>query len=187
LIEIDEKKLYLFEDNQLIKKYPIASGMRNMPSPIGTWRIKEKGEWGKAFGGHWMGLDVPWGIYGIHGTRREDSIGRAASHGCIRMFNKDISELYHIVPLDTLVIISNGPFGSFGSGFRNLKPGDTGADVYAVQGRLKELNYFKGNVSGIYGKDLERSLNKFQADKKLKVKYTITKEDYEAMGFSEFE
>lgn len=186
-IEIDEKKLYLFKDGQLIKNYPIASGMRNMPSPIGTWKITDKGEWGKGFGGHWMGLNVPWGSYGIHGTTREDSIGWAASHGCIRMFKKDISELYHMVPLGTLVIIRNGPFGPFGTGFRNLKPGDRGADVFAVQERLKELRYFKGYISGIYGKDLKNAVYRFQADNNLEIKNTITQEDYDAMGFEEFE
>lgn len=187
LIEIDEKKLYLLEDGKLIKKYPIASGMKNLPSPIGTWKIIDKGEWGKGFGGHWMGLDVPWGTYGIHGTTREDSIGSAASHGCIRMYNKDIKELYKIVPLDTLVIINNGPFGSFGTGFRSLKPGDRGADVLAVQERLKELRYYKGNMTGIFGEDLKNAVHRFQADKNLEIKNTITREDYDAMGLREFE
>jgi hypothetical protein len=187
LIEIDEKRLYLFEDGQNIKKYSISSGMRNLPSPIGTWKIVDKGKWGKAFGGHWMGLDVPWGTYGIHGTTREESIGSAASHGCIRMFNKDARELYNIVPLGTLVIIKNGPFGPFGTGFRNLKPGDRGADVLAVQERLKELGYFEGNVSGIFGEDLKNAVLRFQKDKNLEVKNTITRKDYDALGFREFE
>ena len=187
LIEIDEKKLYLFEDSQLIEKYPIASGMQNTPSPIGTWKIKDKGKWGKGFGGHWMGLDVPWGNYGIHGTTREDSIGSAASHGCIRIYYKDIKELYNIVPLGTKVIINNGPYGPFGTGFRKLKPGDRGADVLAVQERLKELRYFEGKASGIYGEELKNAVHRFQADNNLKVKNTITREDYEAMGLSEFE
>jgi hypothetical protein len=187
LIEIDEKKLYLIEDSHLIKKYPIASGMQDMPSPIGTWKIMDKGKWGNSFGGHWMGLDVPWGTYGIHGTSSEYSIGSAASHGCIRMYNKDVKELYNTVPLDTTVIISNGPYGPFGTGFRKLKPGDRGADVLAVQERLKELRYFEGKLSGIYEEDLRNALHRFQEDNNLKVKYTITREDYNAMGFREFE
>jgi len=187
LIEIDEKKLYLFEDDKLKKSYPIASGKPSMPSPIGTWKIVNKGKWGKGFGGHWMGLNVTWGTYGIHGTTREESIGRAASHGCIRMYNRDAKELYNIVPQGTVVIIRNGPFGPFGTGFRNLNPGDRGADVLVVQERLKELNYYKGNVNGIYGEDLKRAVHTFQANKKLKVKNSITREDYYAMGFIEFE
>ncbi len=187
LIEIDEKKLYLFEDAKLIKKYPIASGKPGWPSPIGQWKITEKDRWGEEFGGRWMGLDVIWGKYGIHGTTKEGSIGRAASHGCIRMYNKDIRELYAIVPVGTVVIIKNGPFGPFGSGFRSIKPGDRGADVLAVQQRLKELGYFDGQESGIFEDNLKHALYKFQAENKLKIKNTITREDYNAMGFWEFE
>mgnify|MGYP000044192438 CR=1 FL=1 len=186
-IEIDEKRLYLYEGGQLIKDYPIASGKRDTPSPIGTWKITDKDKWGEGYGGHWMRLDVPWGTYGIHGTTRAGSIGRAASHGCIRMFNKDIRELYEMVPVGTQVIIRNGPYGPFGMGFRNIRPGDRGADVLAVQERLKELHYYKGNADGIYGDILKKAVHSFQADRKLNVKNTITHEDYDAMGLIEFE
>lgn len=187
LIEIDEKKLYLFEDDSLIKSYPIASGTQSMPSPIGTWKITNKGKWGKGFGGYWMGLNVTWGTYGIHGTTREDSIGSAASHGCIRMYRKDAKELYNTVPQGTVVIIRNGLFGPFGTGFRNLEPGDRGADVLVVQQRLKELHYFNGKMTGIFGEDLKNAVHNFQADNNLEVKNAITRKDYNAMGFIEFE
>ena len=187
LIQIDEKKLYLYKDKNLIKEYPIASGKDGWPSPIGKWKIISKSDWGEGFGGRWMGLDVRWGRYGIHGTTRENTIGRSASHGCIRMYKKDIKELYALVPHGTTVIINNGPFGPFGTGFRDLAPGDRGADVLAVQGRLKALGYFNGYESGIYGDDLKRALNKFQKDNSLEIKHTITRDDYHAMGFREFE
>ncbi len=187
LIQIDEKKLYLYEDGTCIKQYPIASGRPHLPSPIGDWEITDKGKWGKSFGGRWLGLNVKWGNYGIHGTTNPTSIGRAASHGCIRMFNNDIKELYEIVPVGTPVIIRNGPFGPFGTGFRNLKPGDRGADVMAVQARLKTLGYFTGEETGIYENNLKIALCKFQKDHNLNIKHTITLQDYNAMGFSEFE
>lgn len=187
LIYIEEKKLYLFENNQCIKTYSIASGKRESPSPIGEWEIVEKQDWGEGFGGRWLGLNVIWGKYGIHGTSRENTIGRAASHGCIRMFNRDVKELYDIVTIGTPVIIRDGPFGPFGRGFRDLIPGDRGADVLAVQQRLKSLGYFSGKESGIYEGDLQRALYDFQRDRQLKVKYTITDEDYLAMGFKELE
>jgi len=186
-IEIDEKKLYLYEDGQIVKSYPIASGTWDMPSPIGTWRITNKGKWDKRYGEHWMGLNVPWGTYGIHGTSKAGSIGQAASHGCIRMYNTDVSELYDMVPIGTEVIIRNGPFGPFGIGFRDLKPGDRGADVLAVQERLKELGYYRGNADGIYGENLKKAVHRFQADQGLGVKNTITHGDYDAMGLIEFE
>jgi hypothetical protein len=187
LIQIDEKLLYLYKDGNCIRQYPIATGKKGWPSPIGKWKIVYKGDWGEGFGGRWMGLNVKWGNYGIHGTTKESSIGQSASHGCIRMFNKDIKELYDFVPVGTTVIIRNGPFGPFGTGFRELKPGDRGADVLAVQRRLKVLGYFKGNETGIYEDDLKHALYKFQEDNNLKIKYTITLPDYHAMGFKEFE
>lgn len=187
LIQIEEKTLYLFEGSKCIKQYLIASGKPGWPSPIGEWEIISKDKWGKEFGGRWLGLNVRWGNYGIHGTIKESSIGSSASHGCIRMFNKDIKELYDIVSIGTPVIIKNGPFGPFGTGFRILKPGDRGADVLAVQERLKKLGYFNGYESGIYEDDLKNALYKFQKENNLKIKHTITRIDYSTMGFKEFE
>jgi hypothetical protein len=187
MIYIEEKKLYLFKHNNCIKEYPIASGKRESPSPIGVWEIVEKKDWGEGFGGYWLGLNVLWGKYGIHGTTRESSIGHAVSHGCIRMLSKDIKELYNIVSIGTPVVIRDGDYGPFGTGFRRLKPGDRGADVLAVQQRLKALGYYKGKENGIYEDDLKQALYSFQKDNNLKVKYTITYEDYIAMGFDEFE
>jgi len=187
VIYIDEKKLYLLEGDECIRQYSIASGKSGYPSPIGQWKITSKGKWGEGFGGRWMGLNVPWGRYGIHGTTREGSIGSNASHGCIRMFRKDAKELYDLVPVGTKVIILNGSFGPFGNGFRSLKPGDRGADVYAVQQRLKALGYYNGSETGIYRDDLKYALHKFQKDRGLTVKDSITTTDYNAMGFVEFE
>jgi hypothetical protein len=43
--------------------------------------------------------------YGIHGTNVPESIGQAASHGCIRMRNEDIEALAPLVPVGTPVYI----------------------------------------------------------------------------------
>lgn len=186
-IEIEDKTLYLLQDGKCIREYPIASGKSGLPSPIGFWKIVEKSDWGEGFGGRWLGLNVPWGVYGIHGTIFSESVGSAASHGCIRMYNRDVQELYNLVPYGTPVVIVNGSFGPFGRGFDPINPGDRGADVMAIQQRLKDLGYFKGWVSGIYDDDLKYALHKFQKDYQLQIKNIITKNDFHAMGFSEFE
>lgn len=106
-IEIDTKKkvLKLFNDNAFIRQYPVTVGKHSTPTPLGHWRIIMKGLWGEQFGGYFMQLSVPLGIYGIHGTNKPWSIGKAVSHGCIRMYNNDAAELYNLVPIDTLVYI----------------------------------------------------------------------------------
>lgn len=91
-----------------------------------------------------MGLNVPWGNFGIHGTLDPYSVGWASSHGCIRMNNEDVAELYKIIPYGSKVIIVDGDYGEFGTGFRNLKSGMYGSDVMQIQKRLKELGFFKG-------------------------------------------
>lgn len=186
-IEVQDKTLYLLENGKCIKEYPIASGKSGLPSPLGCWKVVEKGDWGEGFGGRWMGLNVPWGIYGIHGTIFDESIGSAASHGCIRMLSEDVAELYRIVPTGTEVAIVNGPYGPFGRGFDEINPGDRGADVMAIQQRLKQLGFYKGELDGIYEDDLKNALHRFQRSVKLTADNTIDRQTWLAMGFREFE
>lgn len=91
-----------------------------------------------------MGLNVPWGKFGIHGTLDPYSVGWESSHGCIRMNNDDVAELYRIIPVGTKVVIANGSYGDFGTGFRDLKSGMYGSDVLQIQKKLKELGFFIG-------------------------------------------
>lgn len=181
-IDLTKCTLYFFKNGEQVRKYSIAIGTKENPSPIGVFKVIEKGKWGKGFGGRWMGLNVPWGIYGIHGTTKPSSIGRAASHGCIRMRNKDIVELYDMVKHGTVVEIYGGPFGPFGNGFRELRPGDTGSDVMEVQRNLQMKGYYKGYLSGYYGTDLERALNRFQKDNGLPISNVINAEMYKSLG-----
>jgi lipoprotein-anchoring transpeptidase ErfK/SrfK len=50
-------------------------------------------------------LTLRGGEYAIHGTDRPSSIGHFVSHGCIRMYNRDIVQLYRMVPVGTPVIV----------------------------------------------------------------------------------
>lgn len=181
IIYINEKLLYVIDldSNKLIKKYVVATGKAKTPSPIGSFRIIEKARWGGGFGSRWMGLNVPWGKYGIHGTNKPYSIGSNASHGCIRMRNKDVEELYDIVKHNTPVSLVRGHFGPFGNGFRTLQPGARGSDVSEVQKRLKMRGYYYGGIDGIYGDGMKRALVKFLKDNNMpitdKIGYSIYK------------
>ncbi|KXG77385.1 L,D-transpeptidase [Thermotalea metallivorans] len=64
-IDINAKRLELIhlDDHRVIKRYPIASGKKDTPSPIGNWTIIGKARWGEGFGTRWLGLDVPWGTF----------------------------------------------------------------------------------------------------------------------------
>ena len=105
-----------------------------------------------------MGFNVPWGQFGIHGTLEPGSLGWASSHGCIRMENSEVAELYKIVPIGTKVTIVDGPYGAFGKGFRDLKSGMYGSDVLEIQKKLKELGFFNGTPNGKFGSATEEAV-----------------------------
>jgi lipoprotein-anchoring transpeptidase ErfK/SrfK len=50
-------------------------------------------------------LTLRGGEYAIHGTNRPQSIGGFVSYGCIRMYNRDIVELYRLVAVGTPVVV----------------------------------------------------------------------------------
>jgi len=183
-VDINRKTLELIDldNNKFIKKYTIASGKPSTPSPIGSFKIINKAKWGEGFGTRWMELNVRWGKYGIHGTNKPHSIGWASSHGCIRMRNKDVEELYKIVKVGTPVTIWGGPFGPFGNGLRILKPGDRGADVFEVQKRMKIQGYYPLWIDGIYGDGMKAYVIKFRKDKGLRLTHNIDYEFYKAIG-----
>jgi lipoprotein-anchoring transpeptidase ErfK/SrfK len=56
-------------------------------------------------GTRWLGLSVKG--FGIHGTNVPQSIGKNASHGCIRMRNSDVEELFELVQVGDAVEIYN--------------------------------------------------------------------------------
>ena len=152
LVSIHQKCLTLYEGTEVVAVYPVATGTAGTPTPIGTYRINSRfaGELG-GFGTRFLGLDVPWGQFGIHGTNKPGSIGQNASHGCIRMFVQDSEALYGRVPNGTKVVIEGGPYGLLDTHLIPLAPGARGSHVAALQDRLRALGYYVGSSDGIYG------------------------------------
>ena len=111
LVSIPDRQLAVLEADRTIRIFPIAVGAAQTPSPSGAYRIVQhipnptwytKGRIvppGKAnpLGTRWLGLSVKG--YGIHGTNNPSSIGHSASHGCIRMRNRDVEQLFDMVSI----------------------------------------------------------------------------------------
>ncbi len=103
-VSLRAKTLTLYRDGRLFKAYPVAIGKPTTPTPIGTFTIKNKQvNPGGPFGTRWLGLSKPH--YGIHGTNNPASIGTAASNGCVRMFNRDVEDLFNRVGVGVVVRI----------------------------------------------------------------------------------
>ncbi len=165
VINVPARILEVRSDGKAYKKYRIAVGRSDTPSPYGEWVVTWKAyHSGDIFGTRFLGLNVPWGGYGIHGTNRPWSIGQFASKGCIRMRNKDIEELFEWVPVGTPVRIE----GQRVSVARALRYTSSGPDVVLLQMQLRKHGYYEGRADGLFNRDVETAVKRFQHDKGLK-------------------
>ena len=148
LVSIPDRKLAVVEDDAVIRIFPIAVGANVSPSPIGTFQVVTRVSnptyyhpgvvipAGKdsPIGTRWIGLNKSG--YGIHGTNAPASIGHAASHGCIRLRNRDIEELFAIVHVGDTVEIRAERDDELASIFENQnddRNGDRNADQNEAQ------------------------------------------------------
>jgi len=196
VIKVSQRILELHNDGQLYKQYRIAVGKSETPTPIGEWNVVWKDynwgtgfgtewnvvwkdyNWGTGFGTRWMGLNVPWGIYGIHGTNKPWSIGQFSSHGCIRMRNKDVEELFEWIPIGTSVRIE----GRKMKVKRTLKHQMSGSDVALLQMKLKELGYLNSRADGVFGTVTKQAIESYQAEHNMEVTGVVNKQLAELLG-----
>ena len=128
-VDTKERFLLIYDSGRLVAEFPITPGSTKLPAPIGVWKIvgiatlpvfrHDEGilNYGvksdSAFilpagpnnpvGILWMGLSKPH--VGIHGTNQPETIGRAASHGCIRTANWDAARVKELVTVGNVVSI----------------------------------------------------------------------------------
>lgn len=116
-------ELRLFKNFKLAKKYRVAVGAQGHETPAGTYTINDKqvnpswhvplSDWAGDLAGtvvppgpsnpikaRWMGF---FDGAGIHGTSDRGSIGSPASHGCVRMLEEDVIDLYDRVPVGSTI------------------------------------------------------------------------------------
>ena len=119
VVSIPDRKLALLDGDRVIKMYDVAVGAQSSPSPAGEFhvaqRLEDPGYYhpgtvvapgkGNPLGTRWIGLNVKG--FGIHGTNRPGSIGKNASHGCIRLRNQDVEDLFARVQVgDSVSLVS---------------------------------------------------------------------------------
>jgi lipoprotein-anchoring transpeptidase ErfK/SrfK len=117
LVSIPDRKLAVIEGGDVIATFPVAVGAAVSPSPTGEFQIVNRvanptyyhpgtvipsGK-DNPVGTRWVGLSQKG--YGIHGTNAPRSIGHAASHGCIRLRNRDMEQLFTMLRVGDAVEI----------------------------------------------------------------------------------
>ena len=115
-VDISERTLTVLERGTPIQTFDVTVGTNRHPTPEGQYRIDwivwnpswnpPNSEWARGKKPIGPGPSNPMGrvkmffrqpAYYVHGTTRDDQIGEAASHGCVRMRNEDVIELAQLV------------------------------------------------------------------------------------------
>jgi hypothetical protein len=125
LLDQSEHRLTLHLDGVATRDWIVATGTGDYPTPLGTYHVELKRylpTWINPSPDGW-GKDMPesippgprnplgvralnWSAPAIrfHGTQALDSLGTDASHGCVRMSNEDVTELYDLVDEGAVII-----------------------------------------------------------------------------------
>jgi lipoprotein-anchoring transpeptidase ErfK/SrfK len=121
----DKKDMLVCMNDRFFKRYRIGTGKFGK-TPVGTFKVSDRireptwwrpdgrqipyGDPENELGTRWLALkstgttpDIKG--YGIHGTWQDQTIGQAESAGCVRLLNRDVEELFDLIPLGTPVTI----------------------------------------------------------------------------------
>jgi lipoprotein-anchoring transpeptidase ErfK/SrfK len=129
VVRVDQNRLYVYKGFDVVRTFPVATAKPPWTTPAGDWVVERKTEWPTWYnpapdgwaadsplvvpggienpmGSRALYLSAP-GLIRIHGTSpgERSSIGHYESHGCIRMLNEDVEQLYPLVPAGAHVLI----------------------------------------------------------------------------------
>lgn len=122
VLSLEARRVYLYKGNMLVSSYPVAVGTEETPTPTGEFTISKmivdpiwENPWtgeitapgpDSALGVRWLEFAASEeGAFGFHGTPTIESIGQAASNGCVRLRNEDVVALFSQVSVGTSVIV----------------------------------------------------------------------------------
>jgi lipoprotein-anchoring transpeptidase ErfK/SrfK len=135
VVHVDRNELELYEGFEVVETWDVATAKPGWVTPTGVWNIWDKrvnptwynpalDSWGASLpavvpggptapmGTRAIYIDAP-GLIRIHGTPAPESIGRFASHGCIRMRNDEVERLFEMIDVgEQVVIVGHRPAGA---------------------------------------------------------------------------
>lgn len=120
VIKLSDRRVYVYDRDQLTTSFPVAIGRAGWETPTGSYKVLQmmrNPAWQHPFTGEVIppGADNPLGTrwigfwtdgtnyIGFHGTPNTESVGTPASHGCIRMYDRDAVKLFELVEVGTSV------------------------------------------------------------------------------------
>lgn len=122
VIRLSDRRVYVYRGDTEETSFPVAIGREGWDTPTGEFQVfsmLEDPGWTNPFtdevippgpenplGERWIAFWTDGtNQIGFHGTPNRDSVGEAASHGCIRLYNEDVKALYQLVSIGTTVTV----------------------------------------------------------------------------------
>ena len=177
VLNVATKKLYLYHDGVGEKEYSVGVGKSLTPTPLGQFKIVRRiynPAWVNPYrqskvvspgpnnpiGQHWLGfaMNKRHQEYGFHATSDLSSIGKASTHGCIRLHPNDMKELFNLVKIGTTVQVIYNPIEV--KEFQNKLFVRAYPDIY---GYMTEEEYIKFAKHQLSGANLVREQNLYTA------------------------
>ncbi|MAA98538.1 MAG: hypothetical protein CMN87_15325 [Stappia sp.] len=99
-IDISEQRMTVFVDGRRAARWPVSTARRGYRTPVGTFRPGRM--YKRYFSKKYHGSPMPYSVffhggYAIHGTNAIRSLGRPASHGCIRLHPDNARQLFTMI------------------------------------------------------------------------------------------
>jgi hypothetical protein len=122
-LDLSDRRVYVYEGETLKTSFPVAVGKPGYETPVGSFKVLNK-ETNPIFKDPFSGRTMPPGpnnplgeraidfwtdgrnYSAFHGTPHEHLIGQAVSHGCVRMRNADVKQLFELVQVGTPVTVT---------------------------------------------------------------------------------
>lgn len=122
VVDLSDRRVYVYKANKVFSSYPVGVGKHGWETPVGKFKVLDKQHnpaWihpitgevissgpSNPLGERWIGF---WSDgrhqIGFHGTNKESLVGQPVTHGCLRMRNQDIRQLYEQVSEGTIVTV----------------------------------------------------------------------------------
>lgn len=128
VLNIASRKVILYDNNEAVKEYPVGVGTSINPTPLGKFKIVRRiynPAWVNPYrqskviapgeknpiGQYWLGfaMNKKSQEFGFHATNELSSVGKASTHGCIRLYPADMKELFSLIKIGTPVQVIYNP------------------------------------------------------------------------------
>ena len=177
VLNVAAKKVVLYSNGVATKEYPVGVGKTLTPTPLGDFKIVRRisnPAWVNPYrqskviapgetnpiGQYWLGfaLNKKSQEYGFHGTTDLNSVGKASTHGCIRMYPDDIKELFNLASVGTPVHVIYNPVEVME--YQNKLFVRAHPDIYNYMTDEEYMKFAKNQLSGA---NLVREQNLYKA------------------------